>query len=127
MDASSQREFSDLEMPKQFPRMQHLALHPAFSGSSGSIKSNAEIDSSAPLSREVDAPILQEGICDEALSFIRKWELKMQDSSDSIGGPRYVLIESLQPVDCTKPPRRFWRTSWKCMAKKLIDSSVLES
>ena len=127
MDVVSQREFGDLELPKRFPRMQHLALHPAFSGSTGSIQANSEIDCSTPLSCEVDAPILREDISDETLSFIRKWELVMQNSSDLIGGPSHVVVESLEPVDYSKPPRRFWRTSWKCITTKLIHSSGVAS
>ncbi len=118
---ATQQNFSSLELPKRFPRMQHLALHSAFSESCTSIKSIDEMDSCPALNCEADSPVLGENICDEALNFIRNWELKMQSSSDSVGVPRYIVVESLEAVDYSKPPRRFWRTSWKCMTKRLAE------
>ncbi len=61
-NAAPQQEFSDLELPRQYPGMKDLFNHPAFSESNSSNKS---------------APVPKEAISDEAIEFIREWELKM--------------------------------------------------
>jgi hypothetical protein len=124
---SAQQEFNDLELPYRIPHMQHLCLHPVFSGSNSSIKSNCDVDSFSPVCCEVVAPVLGEGISDEALNFIRRWDLKRENVDDDREvGPRFVVMESLEAVDYSKPPRRFWRTSWKCMTKRLTDLSEMK-
>jgi hypothetical protein len=117
----SQQEFGDFDLPHRFPCMQHLCLLQEFSGSNSSIKSNSEIDRCSPC-LQGDEPEPREYICEEALEFIRKWESKMKTSSDSIQCQRYVMVESFKAVDFSKPPRRFWRTSWKCMTQSLMNS-----
>ena len=124
LDMAAQQDFSALELPMQVPHMKHLALHTVFAGSNSSLKSINEIDSCAPFNCESDSPMPGEDMCEETLNFIRNWELKVQSSSDSIGGPRFVVLESLEAVDYSKPPRRFWRTSWICMTKRLTDTSI---
>ena len=123
----AQQEFNDLNVPNRLPHMQHLCLHPVFSGSNSSIRSNCDVDCFSPECCDVVAPAIGEGICDEALNFIRRWDLKMENVGDDLeAGPRFVLMERLEAVDNSKPPRRFWRTSWKCMTKRLTDSSAMK-
>ncbi len=123
---AAQQEFPDLELPNLFPSMQHHGLHPAFSRSSSSIKSNSEPECDVQMCLDAESPMPGDEICDEALEIIREWELHMSTASDGTGGPQFLVAESLEAVDYSLPPRRYWRTSWIYMTRRLSESAALK-
>ncbi len=42
---------------------------------------------------------------------------------NSTGCPRLCMVQSFVSVDFSRPPHRFWRTSWRLFVRKLVGSS----
>ena len=108
-----QRELDGLEMglvPQVTPH--RFLTNPLFSGSNSSIKS---VDLNADDEVEREKNISNDSTCDRTLNrfpitdVISKQCFSIQDRHD------------LGLADFSKPPKRFWRTSWAIISIKLGD------
>ena len=111
---SVQQSFDHLDLPviaTHLHKSISLLQHPAFSGSSSSLKSTDDNDM---LSTQGDT-------VGEARAMVERWcSERVRDSTVELQAHNIMLdCMSPTPVDFSKPPRRFWRTSWRALTLKL--------
>ena len=113
---SIQQSFDHLDLPVTASHLHKsisLLQHPAFSGSSSSLKSTDDNDM---LSTQGDT-------VGEARAMVERWcSERARDSTVELQAYNIMLdCMSPTPVDFSKPPRRFWRTSWRALILKLCN------
>ncbi len=54
---------------------------------------------------------------------IERLEWKSVVLNSSTGCPQLCMVQELVSADFSRPPRRFWRTSWQSLTRRLVDSS----
>ena len=105
---SNQVEFNDLALPTiTSAQDQHLISHRTLNR--GHL---IELD---PIDNQIS---------DQARALIESWEAMMSTERNCRSQrTQFVMMNVYSKADYSQPPKRFWRTSWECMTRKLIARS----
>jgi hypothetical protein len=64
-----------------------------------------------------------EQISDAARALIESWEKSHAKACDGLQVSHFLTMNAFSNADYSQPPKRFWRTSWESITRKMIRKS----